>query len=706
MSPFRSKRGRRPAALLTMIMAAALAATMSGPAGARPADPDPIVSQYRTDKVSLVMVNAPTRDLRNEVIALGLDYTEHATNRGIEVVLHGSADAKTLRDAGFTWRTTVADLRAEMRQSRLADKAYDAKVKRSPLPSGRTAYRTYPQYVSDLRRLAGEYPYLTKPLTLARETVLGRPIRGLEISTNADRVRDGKPVFLLMGAHHAREWPSAEHAIEFAFDLLQGHRAGDNRARRILSQERVIIVPVVNVDGFIISRNADPLGDFSTFDYEMKRKNCSISENTPAQYRGGTCADNPAGRLRGTDLNRNYPGFWGGGGASPTWSSDTYRGDDPGSEPETDAVRTLISRRAVTVLISNHTFSNLVLRPPAIADVGRPPDEPQYKALGDAMAAANGYTSQASYQLYDTSGSTEDWSYWNTGGYGFTFEIGTEGFHPEFEPGVVAEYLGLEPADGAGLGGNREAYYRAAQAALDTAQHARIRGTAPPGYLVQVRKRFISQTSDVIDTNGEEGLPRYYEDTLSTQYVSKGGAFTMHVNPSTRPLIVGRYGRDPVAPPQEGLVLTNPAGVPQVGGTEEVTFEIEGPPDADNGRAVLSFAWPNGADWDFFVEDPSGAVVASGATLANPEVITVPDPVPGTYTVVANNFAGGSATDDWSGEVTFRGPEPATYSGLKETWYLTCVNRRGRTVDRQPVVVDRGRLAFVGAACNPRGNKR
>ena len=50
--------------------------------------------------------------------------------------------------------------------------------------------------------------------------VLGEDIRGLEISTKADNIRDGKPVFMLMGAHHAREWPSSEHTIEFAFDLL------------------------------------------------------------------------------------------------------------------------------------------------------------------------------------------------------------------------------------------------------------------------------------------------------------------------------------------------------------------------------------------------------------------------------------------------------------------------------------------------------
>ena len=42
------------------------------------------------------------------------------------------------------------------------------------------------------------------------------------------------------------------------------------------------------------------------------------------------------------------------------------------------------------------------------------------------MAAENGYTSQHGYELYDTTGTTEDWSYYATGGLGYTFEIGCD----------------------------------------------------------------------------------------------------------------------------------------------------------------------------------------------------------------------------------------------------------------------------------------
>ena len=45
--------------------------------------------------------------------------------------------------------------------------------------------------------------------------------------------------------------------------------------------------------------------------------------------------------------------------------------------------------------------------------------------------------------------------------------------------------------------------------------------------------------------------------------------------------------------------------------------------------------------------------------------------MPGTYTVEANNYLDGSATYDWTGEVTFGSPNPPP-TGIKEAWLLTC----------------------------------
>ncbi|WP_226346052.1 M14 family zinc carboxypeptidase [Agilicoccus flavus] len=718
---FGHARAARAAALVAAAATALAAGALADPAAASPADaadraaadarPATAAAAPGEDAASLVTVTAPTKAARDRLARLGFDVTEHATTRTRDVVLHGRADATRLRAAGFRWQVKVADLAAQQRRFAAADRAYAKATSRSPLPSGRTAYRTYDDYVADMKKLATTYPTLVRLITLPNRTTLGRPVHGLEITTDVHRLDDGKPVYLVMGAHHAREWPSSEASMEYAFDLLanRANRAGDARARRIVAQSRTIIVPVVNVDGFIVSRSAAPKGDFSPTDHENRRKTCSISAHTPADQRGGTCADNPAGRLRGTDANRNYPGFWGGPGASADWRSDTYRGDAPGSEPEVDNIRRLVSQRQVVTLVSNHTYSNLVLRPPSILDSGLTPDEPLYRTLGGAMAEAMGYVNQRSFELYDTSGSVEDWSYWNTGGLGFTFEIGKEGFHPPFASGVVAEYVGAAPAPGADKGGIREALYRGSMSTLDARRHARIVGTAPRGHTLSIRKQFISATSPVIGTDGGVGAPRYYSDTLTSSLRSSGGRFDWAVNPSTRPLVAGRYGRDPVAPPSAPITLVNPAGVPALGKSEQATFTVAGPPAADNGKVVVEVGWTGdtgnpAVDWDVEILGPDGKPVASAGTLAQPEKATLLDPVPGTYTVRVTNFAGG-ASADWRGKVTFASPAPATYSGLKEAWTLTCTrDARRKVVNTMEVVVDRGGVADVGRrACRPGG---
>ena len=100
-----------------------------------------------------------------------------------------------------------------------------------------------------------------------------------------------------------------------------------------------------------------------------------------------------------------------------------------------------MTSRQTTMLISNHTFSNLVLRPNGVnpstlgldgKPVGDAPDEEGLKQLGARMTAQNGYANIHGWQLYDTTGTTEDYTYNATGGYGYTFEIGANEFHPPY----------------------------------------------------------------------------------------------------------------------------------------------------------------------------------------------------------------------------------------------------------------------------------
>ena len=165
-----------------------------------------------------------------------------------------------------------------------------------------------------------------------------------------------------------------------------------------------------------------------------------------------------------------------------------------------------------------------MLRPPGVADFGAPLEEPQYKALGARMAAHNGYANIPGYGLYDTTGGTEDWTFWTAGSLGFTFEIGTIGFHPPYNNGVVDEYLGRGQTAGAGKGGNREAYYEMLASTRDQSLHSVIAGTAPSGSELKISKTVTTETSPVWnnDYGTDIGPVQTFQDTLEYSMKTDG----------------------------------------------------------------------------------------------------------------------------------------------------------------------------------------
>lgn len=165
----------------------------------------------------------------------------HASSAGLaQVVTYGPADLAALRRLGLSFRTEVADLVARTRQSRRADAAF-ARSGLSALPSGRTTYRSYENYQAELKQMVEQFPELVQPVTLQNKSFQGRDIGVVEISRNVKNGDDGRPVFLLGAVHHAREWPAAETAMEFAWDLLKNNGTDANLAR-ILDEVRVVVI--------------------------------------------------------------------------------------------------------------------------------------------------------------------------------------------------------------------------------------------------------------------------------------------------------------------------------------------------------------------------------------------------------------------------------------------------------------------------------
>lgn len=681
-------------------------------------------------RLQMVRVAAPDQKAIDALNANGFDLTEHAGNGYVDVVLSGQVEAAKLNDLGFDFDVLSYDLAKESLQDRAAESQAAARGAGGGLPSGRTGtYRELADYSTELQQLAEDNPKLVRYFTLKNETYSGRKVEAIEIAPRVKR-KDGRPTFAIMGAHHAREWPGSEHTIEFAYELIKGYKNGNKKVRKLLKRSRVVVVPIVSPDGFNVSRSAGaalgasggrdaPGGDETPnllIPMEYQRKNCRTLQAAGGE--GGNCMQVPNTGLSqfGVDPNRNYGAFWGGPGAAtgdeaPFFdTAQDYRGPGPFSEPETQNIQKLVSTRQVTTLITNHTFSGLVLHPPGLQAQGKPVDDKALTRLSDRMAKQNGYTSQRGYELYDTSGTTEDWSYSATGGYGFTFEIGPSAFHPAYAS-MIDEYNGTTDI---AKGGNRAAYMLALKNTVSRKQHSILKGSAPKGAILTLKKKFKTPSSPVLDGNGEEGDVLFTKEKLkSVLKVGKKGKFTWHVNPSTRPIADPRLGKTKkiaAGKPSKGITFSGPDGTPTPCADADTTdpacwsdhgFKV--PNNKANGRAKIEITWPTPAsDWDLKVfRDKNGdgssegedAQVGTSAGMTNSEMTTA-SVIPGDkYVIRVINYA---ALESYDGTIAFKKAVKPTVKRKKEKYTLTCQAKKGGPViGRSKVYVKRGKVKAV-----------
>ncbi len=220
-----------------------------------------------------------------------------------------------------------------------------------------------------------------------------------------------KPVMYLHSTQHAREWLAPMTTMYAAEQLIAGYGA-DPAATALLDKFTVMVVPVVNVDGY----------EFTWTTTRFWRKNRRL--NADGSY--------------GIDLNRNWSYAWGNdNGSSGVPSNETYRGTAPFSEPETTAMRDhLLATPGVSLALDIHTYGSLILwpwgytsTPPAIA--------PYFSRLGVIMQAAiktinnKTFTQGQWYStLYPASGANIDWWFGDRGIINWTIELRGTSFAP------------------------------------------------------------------------------------------------------------------------------------------------------------------------------------------------------------------------------------------------------------------------------------
>lgn len=253
-------------------------------------------------------------------------------------------------------------------------------------------YRDWIEYEAFLYLLPVRFPELVSLSFLSEETIQGRQIPVLTLSTGGGQ----KPGFYIQAALHAREW-LANSATTYILNALAEGYGNDQRITDILDAINIYIVPTVNIDGYIYT--------WTTFrNWRKNRRNNG----------GGTF---------GVDLNRNYDkptGSWGTTGISRNPSSDIYCGTSELSEPETRASANFITNETYNIMASfdMHTYGRLLLRPYGYTGSQIPePYEAEFfenaEEMHNAIRDVHGeqYRNIPAYELYPCSGTAVDYAF-------------------------------------------------------------------------------------------------------------------------------------------------------------------------------------------------------------------------------------------------------------------------------------------------------
>ena len=267
-------------------------------------------------------------------------------------------------------------------------------------------YHSYSQIDRELHEIAIRHSNVSKISSIGT-TWEGRPIWILLVSDDTGP----KPEILIIGGHHAREWLTVEIPFLLA-EYLTEYYGYDDRVTRIVRSMGILIIPVLNPDGYEYSRTID----------RNWRKN--RRDNRDGTY--------------GVDLNRNYSFEWGGKASSILTSSDIYSGPAPFSELETRAVRDIIVERNIIAVIDFHCYGQLIKYPEENIVM----EEISFE-MTDLIMNIHGKTYQAtSYNIPLFGGSCTDWINGNGYGDAYLVELRPNGNTSEYP--WLADYSAFE----------------------------------------------------------------------------------------------------------------------------------------------------------------------------------------------------------------------------------------------------------------------
>ncbi|MEV7612461.1 M14 family metallopeptidase [Streptomyces sp. NPDC089799] len=397
------------AALLALALGApayGMSATASPPPTPSTATQDEAIVQYR--------IHGPSTPAdRTALLRHGVSIDE--VDDHTVVVSADTVQARTLRSLGYKLEALAGP----------PDRSLPG-IAASPMdfPSADSRYHNYAEASAEIDQRIAQYPNIMSKRVIGK-SYQGRDLVAIKISDNVG-TDENEPEVLFTAHQHAREHLTVEMALYLLREFGEDYGT-DARVTNMVNGREIWIIPDLNPDGGEY--------DIATGSYRSWRKN--RQPNSGSSYVG-------------TDENRNWNYKWGCcGGSSGSKGSETYRGAAAESAPEVKVVSDFVRSRVVggkqqiKAAIDFHTYSELVLWPFGWTYNDTAPgltadDLGAFKAVGQKMAASNGYTAEQSSDLYITDGTIDDWLWGNQKIFAYTFEMyptgsGGGGFYPPDE---------------------------------------------------------------------------------------------------------------------------------------------------------------------------------------------------------------------------------------------------------------------------------
>ena len=403
-----------PKRLVVGVASLALLFSVLSPIGANAAEDDGALDMYTADV---------STEQASELVAGGLDVAaSRVTDAGVSLdVVLSEAEAKALQDRGV-----------DVHVKKNKDGKSAKQLAEEQAASGYDVWRSWDEaggIRDELYSLAKKNPQIVK-LEVLGHTAQGREIIAVKLTQAAKPTPDGtRPAVVYSSTQHAREWISTEVNRRLMNYYIDGWKSGDQEVKRILKNNELWFLLVANPDGYQY-----------TFDHErLWRKNLRDNDG-----------DGQITRADGVDPNRNFPEHFGFDeeGSSAQISSDTYRGPSAASEPETQAMISLLDRSKAEFQVNYHSFGQWLLYPEGWQTGTPSADDPIYYALSgnrDDPAIPDFEPGLSSDVLYVTNGETTDFAHSQQGTLAWTPELGEGdqegGFvFPDDEAQVQAEF--------------------------------------------------------------------------------------------------------------------------------------------------------------------------------------------------------------------------------------------------------------------------